>query len=184
MARAQAKQPVRMEAAVRGRGVSIEKQLGIVVAIALLGAAITAAVVSVEHRFAPAPERQVTIYRTHGCKCAFTFARSLQAAGFDVRIVEYQTLKTVRASLRTPASLRGCHVGEYLDYFLEGHVSPAALPVLAMQRPTGLGLATESSAKAGASHVSIALDERSTVMLIGPNGEAQPWFEPVLEADR
>lgn len=87
----------------------------------------------------------------------------MEAAGFGVRVIEHQTLKTVRASLRTPASLRGCHVGAYLDYFLEGHVSPAALPVLAMQRPEGLGLATESSTGAGVSHVRIADDERSTI---------------------
>lgn len=184
MSPAQPKQPVRTKATAKRRRPSLEKQLAVVFGIALLGATVTAAVLSLEHLFGPPPERLVTIHRTHGCICAFTLADSLKAAGFEVRVIEHQTLKTVRTSLRTPANLRGCHVGAYLDYFLEGHVSPAALPALAMQRPAGLGLATESSTSAGVSHVTIAVDEQSLVMLIGPNGDVQPWFQPPSEADR
>ena len=184
MSAAQQRRPVRSKATVKRRGANLEKQLVMVFAVALLGAMVTAAVLSFEHLFGPPPEQRVTIHRTHGCICAFTLADSLEAAGFEVRVIEHQTLKTVRASLRTPASFRGCHVAAYLDYFLEGHVSPAALPALATQHPEGLGLATESSANVDTSHVSIADDERSLVMLIGPDGEAQPWFEPASEAER
>lgn len=184
MSRARPKQPVRTKATAKQRRPSLKKQLAIVFGIALLGATVTAAVLSFEHLFGPPPEQRVTVHRTHGCICAFTLADSLKAAGFEVRVIEHQTLKTIRASLHTPASLRGCHVGAYLGYFLEGHVSPAALTLLAMQRPDGLGLATESSTGAGISHVSIADDERSLVMLIGPNAEARPWFQPPIEGHR
>jgi len=167
----------------RRRGLSPEKQLVFVLAAALAGAAIIVAIVKLEQALAPPPEQVVTIYRTHGCKCAFTFVDSLEAAGFEVHVVELQSLTGVRASLGTPASLNGCHVGAYLDYFLEGHVAPAAVSALAIQRPEGLGAATESSSHADGSAVSIAADERSLVMLVGSNGETQPWFQPPWEND-
>lgn len=163
---------------------SLEKQLAVVFGVALVGATLTAAVLTFERFFGPPSEQLVTIHRTHGCRCAFALANSLTAAGFRVRVIEHQTLKTVRAALGTPANLRGCHVGAYLDYFLEGHVSAAALPVLATQRPQGLGLATESSANVDPLHVSIALDERSPVLLIGLDGKAQHWFQAASEAGR
>jgi hypothetical protein len=184
MSPAQQTRPVRTKTTENRRRPSLEKQLAVVFGVALLGAAATAAVLSFEHLFGPPPEQLVTIHRTHGCNCAFTLVSSLRAAGFEVRVIEHQTLKTVRAALRTPANLRGCHVGAYLDYFLEGHVSPAALSVLATQRPHGLGLATESSANVDPSHVSIALDERSPVVLIGLDGIAQPWFQAPSKAGR
>jgi len=165
------------------RGLSPEKQLGLVFAIALAGAAIVVAIVKPEQAFAPPPERVVTIYRTHGCICAFTLTDSLEAAGFAVHVVELPSLSGVRTSLRTPANFNGCHVGAYLDYFLEGHVSPAAISALAIQRPEGLGAATESSEHTDGSPVSIAVDERSLVMLVGSNGQARPWFQPPGEND-
>ena len=115
------------------------KQLGVVFAVALVGTVVIAAVLSVEHFFT-SPERLVKIHRTHGCTCAFAFADSLKAAGFEVRVIEHVTsLRSVRASLHTPTNLHGCHVGEYLGYFLEGHVAPSALHHLRLQRPDGLG---------------------------------------------
>ena len=127
---------------------------------------------------APPPERTVTIYRTHGCSCAFAFAKSLTAAGFEVRLIEEETLNGVRAALKTPSDLHGCHVGVYLGYFLEGHIAPAALSELALKRPTGRGVVTAGSADAQATHVSIALDEHSPVLLLQSDGARQPWFQP------
>ena len=185
MSAAQQRRPVRLKATEKRRRGSFEKkQLAVVFGVALLGAMVTAAVLTFDHLFGPPPEQVVTIHRTHGCTCAFVLANSLRAAGFEARVIEHQTLTTVRAALHTPANLRGCHVGAYLDYFVEGHVSPAALSALATQHPRGLGLATEGSANVEASHVSIALEERSPVVLIGLDGKAQPWFQPAGEAGR
>ena len=150
-----------------------------VFALALFGAAVTVVALNLEHFFATPPEQLVDIYRTHGCTCAFVWADSLRKAGFKVRMIEHGTsLKSVRDSLHTPANLRGCHVGAYFGYFLEGHVAPSAVHHLALQRPDALGLATESSTSATIPHVSIALEEQSTVMLIDRNGAARSWFEP------
>lgn len=165
-------------ASLKGSSWSLTTQLRVVLATALFGSLIVAAIVSWEQWFPTPPERLVKIYRTHGCRCAFVFADSLKAAGFEVRLVEYRTLKRVREALRTPPTLRGCHVGEYLGYFLEGHVSPSTLPQLTSEHPAGLGVATESSASTDITHVSIKADEQSPVLLIEPDGRARPWFEP------
>jgi len=152
------------------------RQLSIVFGAALLGAAITAVMV-IREQSVP-PEQLVKVYRIHGCRCAFDWANSLRAEGFVVRVFEYETLKHVRDSLHTPTSLRGCHVGAYLDYFIEGHVAPSALRELAIQRPHGLGLATESSVNKKSVHVSIARDEKSRVLLVERDGRARAWFQP------
>lgn len=156
----------------------LAKQLRIVLAAALSVGVFGAVLVSWEQLFPVPPERLVKIYRTHGCRCAFAWADSLKAEGFVVRLYEYETLQYVRGSLHTPANLRGCHVGAYLGYFLEGHVAPLALHQLAQQQPSALGLATEGSVDDKSVHVSIARDEKSRVLLVQRDGRAQTWFEP------
>lgn len=90
------------------------------------------------------PERLVTLYRVHGCRCAFTLAQKLEQAGFTVKMFEVDTLKYVRASLHAPTGLRGCHLGRFLGYFVEGHVTPDSLNRLAQLRPIGYGVAALS----------------------------------------
>lgn len=157
---------------------NLAKQLRIVLAATLLVGVVGAVLVTWEQLFPIPPEQLVKIYRTHGCRCAFTLADALEAEGFVVRLYEYETLKYVRGSLHTPSNLRGCHVGEYLGYFLEGHVAPAALRKIAQQHPSALGLATEGSVDTKSGHVSIAQEGRSRVLLVERNGRARTWFEP------
>ena len=85
-----------------------------------------------------APERIVTIYRVHGCRCAFPWKRELERKGFSVVMNEVESLQFIRQRLRTPTEARGCHVGEYLGYFVEGHVHPTALDELSRRRPAPL----------------------------------------------
>lgn len=169
--------PLPVASARRGRA-SFGRQLRIVIAATLLFGAIGAIVVNWEHLFPVDAERSVTVYRTHGCRCALTWADSLKAEGFVVRMFEYETLQYVRHSLHTPATLHGCHVASYLDYFVEGHVSPAALRELAAQRPTGLGLTTEASMLSKDAHLSIERDESSRVLFIAQDGHTVHWFRP------
>lgn len=147
-------------------------------AVTLFAGAVTAVLAGWDRLFPIPPERLVKIYRTHGCRCAFNLAASLKTEGFVVRLYEYETLEHVRGSLHTPANLHGCHVGEFLGYFLEGHMAPAAVRKLAQQQPQALGIATEGSVDPKRGHVSIAQDERSRVFLVERDGRARPWFEP------
>ena len=161
----------------------IKKQLTVTIVIAVLGAAVVGALLTWEQRSAPPPDRAVTIYRAHGCTCAFALAESLTAAGFEVKVVEVASLAGARATLHTTPNLRGCHVGAYLGYFVEGHVPPAALLTLAAEHPAALGIVTAASVESSAAHVSIERDQQSGVLLMEPNSSTRPWLEPALDGD-
>lgn len=156
---------------------SLKRQLLIVFAAAFATGGF-AVLLGVWEQLSVPPERLVNIYRKHGCRCAFELADSLKAEGFVVRLHEYETLEYVRGSLHTPANLRGCHVGEYLGYFLEGHVASAALIKLAQQQPVALGIVTETNLDHDNGHVTIAREERSRVVLVEADGRTRMWIEP------
>lgn len=152
------------------------KQVLWVLVLAIL-AGLGAGVMATWDRWVPSsPEQVITVYWTHNCKCVFGWIDSLKAAGFDVKSFEYETLKYERASLRIPSNLHGCHVGTYLGYFIEGHVTPDALRQLQLEHPPGRGLVTQAvlSTKVGAS--SSYTDEDSPVLLMDDTGQARRWF--------
>ncbi len=119
-------------------------QLRRVAAIAVLAATVAALVATWDRLFPVPPEKLLTVYWTHECRCAHSWIRSLESGGFVVRDFEIGNLRSVRERLGTPATLRGCHVGTLLDYFVEGHVPPDALRRLADERPPGRGVARAS----------------------------------------
>ena len=169
--------PPRTAAAGRRSQRSPVRQLLLLGGIALAGGIVVAALQTIQER-ARASDHFVTVYRVHGCTCVFSWVDSLEAAGFTVRVVELRSLTTVRSTMQTPASLHGCHVGSYLTYFVEGHVTPDALKALASRHPIALGVTTETSIDAGRVHTSVADEEHSPVVLIEPGGGMLPWFEP------
>lgn len=127
--------------------------------------------------------QDIEVFRMHGCRCVFDWARSLRQQGFRVLVYEQQHLETVRARLRTPENFKSCHVGVYLGYFLEGHVGAGALVQATSERPSGIGLATVSTVNRIPA-VDGKTDEASDVMLVGKDGRARPWFiapKPVPE---
>ena len=138
---------------------------------ALLGSAMYLA----ERATFVSPEKLITVYRVHGCRCAFSWKYELEQQGFTVVLHEQESLRSIRSRLRTPAKWHGCHVGEYLGYFVEGHISPASLQELERQRPQALGLAEENSPSAGTQHGDIASQAHGPVLLIGPSGEETLW---------
>ena len=89
-----------------------------------------------------APEKIVTVYRVHGCRCAFQWERELEREGFSVVMNEIHSLKFIRQRLRTPPQARGCHVGEYLGYFLEGRAGGSTFAFVQFA-PGGRGTAGE-----------------------------------------
>lgn len=91
---------------------------------------------------------------------------------------EFDSLHLVREELHTPPEARGCHVGEYMGYFVEGHVDPLALRELSRRHPTALGLSTETSTKPDVGHLDIASDETSPVLLVGPSDHKDVWYRP------
>lgn len=146
------------------------------IAIALVASGVAGVLTQWPRWFPVAPERRIAIYRTHGCQCAFLWARQLEASGYVVTLYEPESLKTIRGALKTPPSLRGCHVGRYLEYFVEGHVSAEALGVLARQHPPGLGVGTESAVVRHEPPSSTQTGGNPGVTLYDQNGNAHHWW--------
>lgn len=158
------------------RSWSPQQKLLLLGGLALLGGIGVATLDAFEQRVRVS-EQVVTVYRVHGCTCVFSWVDALRAAGFSVQVVEHTSLAAVRSTLETPDSLHGCHVGRYLNYFVEGHVAPEALKSLAANHPIALGVTTEASVGAGRIHTSIADEEHSPVVLVEPDGKMLPWFD-------
>lgn len=150
-------------------------RLRIAVVVSVLVAVIGGVLGNWDYLFGIPPERVVNIYRVHGCQCAFTWKRSLENAGYTVRLREYETLEYIRQSSRVPANLHGCHLAKYLGYFLEGHVPAAALQKLAAERPVALGLVTQAATNMGEEHRQKMVDDNGQVRLIEPDGRLQSW---------
>ena len=147
------------------------------IVVAPFAAVVALTVIKEKSLWTPA-EQFVTVYRIHGCRCAFAWAKSLERDGFVVQLREFGSLKSIRRTLQTPLRFKGCHVAAYLGYFVEGHVNPAALRQLAQRRPLALGVVTETSATPTSQHVDFASEERSRVLLVEPDGKTELWFQP------
>lgn len=157
---------------------TLAKQLRWVFATAVLAALVGAGLTYWDRLSGVRPAQLVEVYRTHGCRCVFAWARALEDQGFVVRVREYETLQYVRRSLHTPQSLHGCHVGSYEGYFVEGHVSPAALKQLLKERPVALGVATQSATTMDAKHLNTVVDDGGRALLIDAQGQPHTWFPP------
>ena len=128
------------KAAAAAEQAALRRHLRIALALSMLAAGVAGALVQWDALLGNAPERVINIYRMHGCKCAFAWAKTLESQGYIVRLHEYETLEYVRHALRVPDEVHGCHVAQYLHYYIDGHASPAELQRLATERPVLLGL--------------------------------------------
>ena len=126
-----------------------------------------------------APEKVVSVYFTHHCKCVGQWKNSLEAQGFTVLMFEPENLSDIRSELHTPDPLHGCHVAKYLGYFLEGHIAPSVLDRIAQSRPQGEGFVTEVTLTSRSSQVAMADEESSPVILLGKNGERTVFAGPI-----
>lgn len=153
----------------------LPRELKIWLLIALLGGLTAGLLTAWEELFPVPPDKLVKVYFTHSCRCAHPWAHTLEAEGFVVRMFEPETLRPTRAALHTPDGLRGCHVAEFMGYFVEGHVPAAALRRLAAEHPQALGVAMESPVlKAGRSVIDEA--ERGPIVLVDLAGVPHTWM--------
>ena len=159
------------------------REFRVIAGVAVAFALVAAVILFSDRSLWIEPERLVTVYRVHGCRCAFQWSHELEREGFTVVMHEIDSLRSIRQRLRTPPEARGCHVGAFLGYFVEGHVNPLALRELSRRRPAALGLATEASTKPESQHADLASEARSRVLLIERNGESALWFQPSSSAE-
>ena len=152
----------------------LRRQLALVAIISICGGILAAVVELCGPKFSTAAERQVALYRTHGCTCALAWRRSLETAGFEVQSYEPESLEPIRGKLQTPERLHGCHVAIYMGYFIEGHVPATALRKLERDRPLAAGAAMEASWRGD--HVgAIAKPDEGVILLFDEHGLPRPW---------
>lgn len=139
-------------------------------AAAVLSASATVLLGQLDELRGIAPEQVVEIYRTHGCRCVFPWARALEAEGFIVRLREVDTLGPTRERLHMPEQLRGCHVAKYLGYFVEGHIGASIFRDLAAHHPDLLGVAAMDPKQSSTSVVNA-----TQVVVFDMQGRRSPW---------
>ena len=154
------------------------REFRVIAGVAVAFALVAAVILLSDRSLWIEPERLVTIYRVHGCRCAFQWSHELEREGYTVVMHEIDSLRSIRQRLRTPPEARGCHVGEFLGYFVEGHVNPLALRELSRRRPSALGVSTETSLQSDLPHVDISSEASSRVLLVGPNASPSVWYQP------
>ncbi len=146
------------------------RRLRVVALIAVLGAVLAGLLTGWEHLFPIPEDKLVKVYFTHSCRCAHPWARELQADGFVVKMFEPETLQPARTALHTPANLSGCHVAEFMGYFVEGHPPAPVLRRLAAERPVVSGIAMLSSQATGEERVN------GPVVLVDREGVSHAWI--------
>lgn len=155
-----------------GQG-SLQRKLAWVVVAAICAASMVLLLGQLERLERSSSDRLVNIYRVHGCRCAFAWERVLKQGGFEVRMREVDTLQYVRARLRTPPQLKGCHVAKYLNYFIEGHVEPTALRTLRETSPVALGVAAMQDDLSHQDHE--VQSKRSALVVFDKDNRPIPW---------
>lgn len=88
---------------------------------------------------APPP---LKVFKTPWCGCCTAWVDRMREAGFArIAITEMEDLGPNRRKLGIPDRYASCHTGLIQGYALEGHVPPADVRKLLVQRPVAAGLA-------------------------------------------
>jgi len=99
---------------------------------------------------------------------------SLRDAGFVVRDFEQDELSRWQQQWHIPNHLRGCHPARFMGYFLEGHVTPQQLWKLAREKPTAIGVRSNSSPQVPPS-AKLQTRARARIVLIRADGTEVVW---------
>ncbi|MDF9821405.1 MULTISPECIES: DUF411 domain-containing protein [Rhizobium] len=84
---------------------------------------------------------EMTVYKDPNCGCCHEWAKAMAEAGYSVDLRNTDDLAAVKARLRVPAEMEGCHSAVVEEYYLEGHIPLDAVQRLLRERPPVRGLA-------------------------------------------
>ena len=120
--------------------------LGLLVAAVLIAWAATRHGASAPPtRLAAADGVTMTVHKSPTCGCCGKWVKHMEAAGFDVTVVDRPDLAAVRAAHGVPDALASCHTttlrANGAEYVLEGHVPAADIGRLLRERPRLRGIA-------------------------------------------
>lgn len=126
--------------------------------------------------------RLVRVYLQRGCPCAVPWMDKLKASGFFVEPLDAGDMHLLRHKMKVPDHLQGCHLGEYLGYFLDGHIPPQGLHALARWRPTALGIGMASDMVVVNAPSATSANDKDAMIIFERSGVAQLWSIPELPA--
>lgn len=87
-----------------------------------------------------AAKGQCTVNRDRGCGCCGGWAAAMQAAGYDVTIIDMDRAERL-ARFKIPTALASCHTAVVGSYLIEGHVPMPAVAQLERAKPKTRGVA-------------------------------------------
>lgn len=84
---------------------------------------------------------RVVVWKDPNCGCCNGWILHMQRAGFTVAAQDVTDLSAVKAANGVPEAMWSCHTARIGHYVLEGHVPPADVRRLLVERPVARGLA-------------------------------------------
>jgi hypothetical protein len=89
----------------------------------------------------PADATEVMVYKSPACGCCSAWAEHMRAAGFEVREVDREDMRSVKAELGVQPGVESCHTAVVGGYVVEGHVPAREVIRLLREEPPVAGLA-------------------------------------------
>ncbi|KQZ59730.1 metal-binding protein [Rhizobium sp. Root149] len=106
-----------------------------------------AATAILSSRSASASQAKLTVHKDPYCGCCAAWASAFEDAGFLVELRDENDMAALKAKLKVPSELLGCHTATVGGYYLEGHVPLGAALRLLRERPPIAGLAVAGMPK-------------------------------------
>lgn len=82
----------------------------------------------------------VTVHKSPYCGCCVKWIEHMQAAGFEVKVVDTDDMTPVKQRVGIPPGKGSCHTAEVDGYFVEGHVPAEDVKRLLAERPDARGI--------------------------------------------
>ncbi|NSZ03203.1 DUF411 domain-containing protein [Agrobacterium tumefaciens] len=98
-------------------------------------------------RMAAARSVPMTVHKDPYCGCCEAWASAFESAGYAVALRDEEDMDAVKARMKIPNEVRGCHTAVVDGYYLEGHVPLEAAEKLLRKRPPLAGLAVAGMPK-------------------------------------
>ena len=84
---------------------------------------------------------EMTLYKSPYCGCCKAWAKQVEKAGFEVKVIEQANNNQLRQANGITQKLASCHTATIGGYVLEGHVPIADIKRLLKEKPAITGLA-------------------------------------------
>ena len=82
----------------------------------------------------------VTVHKSPYCGCCEKWIEHMQAAGFEVEVVNTEDMTPVKQRVGIPPGKGSCHTAEVGGYFVEGHVPAEDVKRLLAEKPAARGI--------------------------------------------